>query len=75
MKKQIGYRQGYKITIRDCFYEVIDGKRVLYYGKCRRSSTIQEIANKTIALNKSQEEKAVDYRRKSIEAVIGKRIS
>lgn len=75
MKKQIGYRQGYKITIRDCFYEVTEGKRCVYFGECRKNSTIQEIANKTIALNKSQEEKAVDYRRKSIEAVIGKRIS
>ena len=75
MKKQIGYRQGYKITIRDCFYEVIDGKRVIYYGNCRKNSTIQEIANKTILVNQNWEERAVDFRRKSIETIIGKRIS
>lgn len=75
MKKKIGYRQGYRITIRDCFYEVTEGKRVLYFGECRKNSTIQEIANQTILLNQIQEGNAIDYRRKSIEAVIGKRIS
>ena len=72
MQKQIGYRQGYKIIIRDCFYEVTEGKRVLYYGNCRKNSTIQEIANTTILLNQSREERAVDYRRKSTKAVVRK---
>lgn len=75
MKKQIGYRHGYRITIRDCFYEVTEGKRCVYFGECRKNSTIQEIANKTFLLNQNQEGNTVDYRRKSIEAVIGKRIS
>lgn len=46
--KRIGYRLGYKIQIKDGFYEVVDGKRIYYYGYCRKNSTIQEIANKTI---------------------------
>ena len=50
MKKQIGYKLGYRIIIRDSFFEVTEGKRAVYYGKCRRNSTIQEIINKTIAL-------------------------
>lgn len=55
MKKQMRYMQGYRITIRDCFYEVTEGKRVLYFGECRKNSTIQEIVNKTILLNQNQE--------------------
>lgn len=51
MKRRTGYKRGYKITIRNGFYDVIDGKRVVYYGKCRRNSTINEIANRTILLN------------------------
>ena len=74
MKKQIGYRHGYRITIRDCFYEVTEGRRVLYFGECRKNSTIQEIVNKTILLNQNQESNTIECRRKSIEAVIGKRI-
>ena len=46
--KRIGYRNGYKIQIKNGFYEVIDGKRICHYGYCRNNSTIQEIANKTI---------------------------
>lgn len=48
MKWRTGYKQGYKITVRNGFYDVTDGKRVVYYGKCRRNSTVNEIANKTI---------------------------
>lgn len=54
MKKQIGYRHGYRITIRDCFYEVTEGKRVLYFGECRKNSTIQEIVNKIILINQEE---------------------
>ena len=50
MKKQIGYRYGYRIIIRDSFFEVTEGKRAVYYGKCHRNRTIQEIINKTILL-------------------------
>lgn len=48
MKWRTGYKQGYKITVRNGFYDVTDGKRVVCYGKCRRNSTVNEIANKTI---------------------------
>lgn len=63
MKKLTGYRKGYKIQIINGFYEVIDGRRVLYFGKCRKNSTIQEVVNKTIDFNQEKEEN-VAYRRK-----------
>lgn len=44
--KRIGYRNGYKI--QNGFYEVSSGNRIYYFGNCRKNSTIQEIANKTI---------------------------
>lgn len=47
MKKIIGFKKGYYIRIIDGFYEVIDGNKVLFFGECRKNSTIQEIANKT----------------------------
>lgn len=50
MKKQMGYILGYRIMIQNGFYEVTEGKKAIYYGECRKNSTIQEIANKTIAL-------------------------
>lgn len=65
MKKLIGYRNGYRIQIVDGFYEVIDGRRVLYFGKCQKNSTIQEVINKTIDLNQEGTED-VTYRRKRI---------
>ena len=46
--KRIGYRNGYRIQIKNGFYEVVDGKKCLFFGYCRNNSTIQEIANKTI---------------------------
>lgn len=74
MKKLTGYRNGYRIQIIDGFYEVIDGKKVLYFGKCRKSSTIQEVVNKTIDLNQEEKEN-VTYRRKRAAQVIGSRVS
>ena len=55
MKKITGFKKGYYIRIIDGFYEVIDGNRVVHFGQCRKNSTIQEIANKTILAN-SQED-------------------
>lgn len=46
--KRIGYRNGYKIQIQNGFYEVSSGNRVYHFGYCRKNSTIQEIVNKTI---------------------------
>lgn len=51
MKKITGFKKGYYIKIIDGFYEVIDGNRVVHFGQCKKNSTIQEIANKTILLN------------------------
>lgn len=65
MKKLTGYRNGYRIQIINGFYEVVDGRRVLYFGKCRKNSTIQEVVNKTIDLNQEGTEN-VTYRRKRI---------
>ncbi len=42
MKKQIGYRLGYRIIIRNEFYEVTEGKKAVYYGECRKNSTYEE---------------------------------
>lgn len=74
MKKLTGYRNGYRIQIVNGFYEVVDGKKVLYFGKCRKNSTIQEIVNKTIDLNQEEDEYAV-YRRKRAAQIIGSRVS
>lgn len=65
MKRLTGYRNGYRIQIINGFYEVVDGRRVLYFGKCRKNSTIQEVVNKTIDLNQEGTEN-VTYRRKRI---------
>ena len=61
MKKITGFKKGYYIRIIDGFYEVIDGNRVVHFGQCKKNSTIQEIANKTILLN--QEDSYVRLRR------------
>ena len=60
--KRIGYKQGYRIIIDGNFYEVIDGKTVTHFGTCRKSSTIQEIANKTVLLDKEEKENAENRR-------------
>lgn len=56
MKKIAGFKKGYYIRIIDSFYEVIDGNRVVHFGQCRKNSTIQEIANKTILANSQEVE-------------------
>ena len=56
MKKITGFKKGYYIRIIDGFYEVIDGNRVVHFGQCRKNSTIQEIANKTILANSQEVE-------------------
>lgn len=61
MKKLIGYKRGYKIQIIDGFYEVVNGRCVTHFGKCRKNSTIQEIINKTIDLDQEEIED-VTYR-------------
>jgi len=34
MKRQVAYKQGYKIAVCGKFYEVSDTKRVTHYGIC-----------------------------------------
>lgn len=48
MKRVVHYKQGYKIMISGKFYEVSDGKRILYFGELRHNPTPQEVWNKTI---------------------------
>lgn len=55
MKRVVHYREGYKIVITDKFYELSDGKTVLYFGELRHRPTVQEVWNKTIGLYRSQE--------------------
>ena len=73
MSKRIGYRLGYRIQIINGFYEVVDGKRCLFYGQCRKNSTIQEIANKTIL--SQMEESDVTYRKRRIESAFREEVS
>ena len=55
MKTKIGYKNGYKIIIRNSFYEVISGNRAMFFGYCHRNSTIEEIINKTILIGKEKD--------------------
>ena len=65
MKRIVGYKEGYKIVITKKFYEVSDGKTLMYFGELRHKPTIQEVWNKSIGLLRSQEETAVENRRRS----------
>ena len=67
MKKLTGFKQGYYIKIIDGFYEVISGNRCVYFGECRKNSTIQEIANKTFLL----EQEDTDVRLRRIKRNVG----
>lgn len=55
MKRVVHYREGYKIVITGKFYEVSDGRTVLYFEELRHIPTVQEVWNKTIGLYRSQE--------------------
>lgn len=74
MRKKIGYKHGYRITISDGFYEVIDGRTVIHFGRCDNYATVQEIANKTISVVKEKSAN-VNHRRKGFGKIIGKKIS
>lgn len=54
MARTVHYRQGYKIIINNKFYELIDGKTVLYFGELKHRPTVQEVWNKTIGLNQQE---------------------
>ena len=54
MARIVHYKQGYKIIINNKFYELIDGKTVLYFGELSHRPTVQEVWNKTIGLNQQE---------------------
>lgn len=55
MKRQVAYKQGYKIVICGKFYEVADTKRILHYGNLSHIPTVQEVWNKTIGIQLAEE--------------------
>ena len=73
MGKKIGYKHGYKITISDGFYEVIDGRVVTHFGQCNKTATVQEIANNTISVKEKSAN--ANHRGKRFGEVIRKEVS
>lgn len=65
MGRTVHYKQGYKIVIRNKFYELSEGKKVLYFGQLKHRPTPQEVWNKTIGLYRSQEVTANARRNKT----------
>ena len=55
VKREVAYKQGYKIVIHGKFYEVSDVKRILHYGNLAHTPTIQEVWNKTIGLEQQEQ--------------------
>ena len=53
--RTVHYKQCYKIVIKDKFYEVSIGNRMLYFGQLRHRPTLQEVWNKTIGLEQEEE--------------------
>lgn len=43
MRRQVAYKQGYKMVICGKFYEVSDTKRVLHYGNLTYKPTFDEV--------------------------------
>lgn len=54
MKREVHYKQGYRIIICNGFYEVISGKCVEFYGELSHKPTLQEVWNKTVALRQAE---------------------
>lgn len=65
MARIVHYKQGYKIIINNKFYELIDGKTVLYFGELKHRPTVQEAWNKTIGL---YQQEVVNENRRRIKA-------
>ena len=55
MSRKVNYKQGYKIVINEKFYELSDGRKLLYFGQLRHRPTPQEVWNKTIGLEQEEE--------------------
>lgn len=54
MKREVYYKEGYKIVITGKFYEVSDGKVALYFDELRHRPTVQEVWDKTIGLYREE---------------------
>lgn len=52
--RRVHYKQGYKITINNKFYELSDGKTILFFGELKHKPTIQEVWNKTMGLRQEE---------------------
>ena len=55
VKREVAYKQCYKIVIHGKFYEVSDTKRILHYGNLSHIPTVQEVWNKTIGIQLAEE--------------------
>ena len=55
MSRKVHYKQGYKIVINEKFYELSEGRKLLYFGQLRHRPTPQEVWNKTIGLEQEEE--------------------
>lgn len=65
--RTVSYKQGYMIIISGNFYEVADGKILLFFGRFNHKPTTQEIWNKIIRPQEREnvpEQRAYKYNRK-----------
>ena len=58
--RTVNYKQGYMIVISGKFYEVAEGRKIVYFGKLKHKPTVQEIWNKTVRL---EQEEQIERRR------------
>lgn len=63
MRRQVAYKQGYKMVICGKFYEISDTKRVLQYGNLTYKPTFDEVWKKIVEMQ-CQGENYKLYRRK-----------
>lgn len=54
MRRTVHYKRGYRIIICNRFYELVDGKKVLFYGELQHKPTVQEVWNKTVGLHSKE---------------------
>ena len=63
MRRQVAYKQGYKMVICGKFYEVSDTKRVLHYGNLTYNPTFDEVWEMIVEMQ-CHGENDKSYRRK-----------
>ena len=54
MKREVHYKQGYRIIICNGFYEVVNGNCVEFYGEMTRP-TLQSVWNRTVRVQQEEE--------------------